>query len=77
MNHQLPQVPPGPYSPDQQDFGAACIHNINDNNYDDPMMKTFYNKKTDSMSTGPYATTVLLRPHADNQVRNCLCFIVI
>ena len=44
-------------------------HNINDNNYDDPNMKTFYNKKSDSMSTGPYATTVLLRTPND-QVSN-------
>ena len=60
MNHPHPG-----FMTAETGFGDIPGHKINDNNYDDPNMKTFYNKKSDSMSTGPYATTVLLRTPND------------
>lgn len=44
---------PPPYG----DLDYDPQHNMD--NYDEAQLKTFYNK-TDSMSTGPYATTVIL-----------------
>ena len=62
--HRMNHPHPG-FMTAETGFGDIPGHNINDNNYDDPNMKTFYNKKSDSMSTGPYATTVLLRTPND------------
>lgn len=68
--HRMNHPHPG-FMAAETGFSELPGHNINDNNYDDPNMKTFYTKKSDSMSTGPYATTVLLRTPND-QVTKCL-----